>query len=148
MPIDLLSTVKQTSQFAFNSPILNNVLGSSIFVAVSITLLVILIIMIMYPAKNNTPFSLICKMFLYILFGSFILVFLHDGVIKHMLNEDIEDKYKEEMMSGINPQNRDLLYGPQAVVRPNIVEEQTQADQILNRAAQSPNIPNPFEQQN
>lgn len=135
MPIDLLSTVKKTSQFAFDSPLLNNILGNSIFIAVCIALLMVLLIMIMYPAEADTPFSVVCKMFLYMFFGSFVIVFLHDGVIKHMMQDSQEEKYQEEILSGVNSQNRVNIYGPQPVIKPNIEpseEPLQQTQQIFN----------------
>lgn len=123
MPIDLLSTVKKTSHFAFSSPLLNNVLGSSLFVSIIVALIMVLLVMIMYPAQKNTPFSVICKMFLYMFLGSIIVVFLHDGVIKCMLQEEIDDRQQEDFMRGVIPTNRDQYYGQQQV-RPNLSDEQ------------------------
>ena len=62
MPIDLLSCPKKTSKWAFASPIVNNILWNSLFVAAIIAFLMIIIIMVMYPAKQGTSFSIIVKM--------------------------------------------------------------------------------------
>jgi hypothetical protein len=88
MAIDLYNTLKNTSQWAFGSAILNGILSSSIFVAFVIALLMMLLIMLMYPAKSGTSFSVIFKLFVYMFLGSLFIVFLHDGVLTYMIKEE------------------------------------------------------------
>jgi hypothetical protein len=88
MPIDLYGSLKKTSQWAFGSPLLNNILSSNLFVALVISVIMILLIMIMYPAKSGTPFSIIAKMFIYMFFGTALIIFLHDSVLKYMIQEE------------------------------------------------------------
>jgi hypothetical protein len=114
MPIDLYGGVfKKASNWAFGSPLLNNVLGSSIFVAITIALLMIVLIMIMYPAKSGTSFSVVLKMFVYMLFGSMLIVFLHDGVIKYMNDEKLEAAASSSFMQNTTMEGRqyDPAYG-------------------------------------
>jgi hypothetical protein len=98
MPIDLYCTLKKTSQWAFGSSFLNSVLGSSIFVSIVVSLVMVLIVMIMYPAKAGTSFSVVAKMFVYMFLGTMVVVFLHDGVIKYMLEEEHAADKSEEFM--------------------------------------------------
>lgn len=106
MPIDLYSSLKGASQWAFGSPLLNNVLGSSVFVASIIALLMVLLIMFMYPAKSGTPFSVIAKLFVYMFFGTMLIVFLHDGVIKYMMEEEFAEKDSEQFMQNATMHGR------------------------------------------
>jgi hypothetical protein len=99
MPIDLYNSLKNTSQWAFGSPLLNSILGSSLFVAIFIALFMVLLIMIMYPAKSGTSLSVVFKMFIYMFMGTLLVVFLHDGVIKYMIREEIENKQYEEVVN-------------------------------------------------
>lgn len=108
MPIDLYSTVKKTSHWAFANNFINKTLGSSIFVALSIALLMILIIMFMYPAKAGTPFYIVMKMFVYMFFGSLLIVFLHDGVIKYLFEEEHQEKRNEVFMQNTTAEGRDF----------------------------------------
>ena len=89
MPVDLGSTIKKTSQWTFNSSIMNDILSNSIVLALVIAFIMILIVMVIYPAKRGTPLSLVFKMFVYMFLSSSVLIFLHDGVIKHMFNENM-----------------------------------------------------------
>jgi septal ring-binding cell division protein DamX len=113
MPVDLYSSLKKTSQWAFGSPFLNSILGSSFFVAVTVALIMILIIMIMYPAKSGTPFSIVFKMFIYMLCVTLIVVFLHDGVIKYMMEAEQENNTDTNFMRNTTMEGRamDPSYG-------------------------------------
>lgn len=102
MPIDLMSSIKKTSQWAFGSPLLNSILGSSLFVALTVALVMMLLIMIMYPAKKGTSFTVVAKMFIYMFFTSLLVIFLHDGVIKFMFEEEHQSKAADDMMRGVS----------------------------------------------
>jgi hypothetical protein len=144
MPIDLYSSIKKASQWAFGSPLLNGVLGSSLFVACVIAMLMILIIMFMYPAKSGTPFSVVIKMFVYMLFGSLLIIFLHDGVIKYMMEEEFSNKDSEEFMRNTTMQGRmsdpsyAQLYKP---IQPKLQETQPIQSQITPVASTAPVTP-------
>ena len=120
MPIDLKSSLKKTSQWAFSSPLLNSILGSSLFIAIIIAILMVLLVMVLYPAQKGTPFSVVFKMFLYMFFGTLLIVFLHDGVIKAMM--DMQDKEKEEtyLMNGSTTDGKDPVYGQTRPVNPEL----------------------------
>lgn len=60
---------------------------SSILTALIITLIIIVIIMFMYPAKSNACFMSILKMFAYMYLSIFIVLFLHDGIIEKKKEE-------------------------------------------------------------
>jgi hypothetical protein len=113
MPIDLNGCLKGMSNKAFGSPILNSILGSSVFVALVIAFVMIILIMVMYPAKKGTSFTVIAKMFLYMTFTTLLVVFLHDGVIKYMIDEEREMQLSESFMQNITEEGRarDPVYG-------------------------------------
>ena len=75
--------INEISNVVFGSSVLNNVFGNSIIVAIVIALLMIILIMLMYPAKAGTPFSVILRIFLYMCLGTSLIILLHNGVIKH-----------------------------------------------------------------
>lgn len=120
MPIDLLSSIRKTSHWAFGSPILNSILGSSIFVALAIAIIMILIIMFMYPAKSGTPFSIVGKMFIYMFFITLMVIFLHDGVIKYMFEDELSDKAGDDIMQGTTMLNKNVVYNNTPTINPNI----------------------------
>jgi hypothetical protein len=113
MPIDLCGSINKTSQWAFGSPILNSIFGSSVFVAIVIAFIMILLIMVMYPAKSGTSLGIVVKMFIYMLFGSLLIVFLHDGVIKAQYSEQQDDEAAAAFMRNTTMEGRqyDPSYG-------------------------------------
>lgn len=111
MPIDLYGSLKKSSQWAFGSPLLNSILSSSIFVAGVIALIMVLLITVMYPAKKGTPFSIVAKMFVYMFFGTLLVIFLHDSVLKFMLEEERAAVESESFMKNTTIEDRDPVYG-------------------------------------
>jgi hypothetical protein len=123
MPIDFYSSIKKTSQWAFNSPLLNNLLGSSIFVSLLISFIMVLIIMIMYPAKSGSSITIVLKMFLYMFMSSLIVIFLHDGIIKYMFEEQMDTKKMDSMMMGTTIDDREkfaLYNSDRNMVKPTL----------------------------
>jgi hypothetical protein len=106
MPVDLCGSINKTSRWAFASPILNSILGSSLFVAIIIAFLMVLIIMVMYPAKTGTSFGIVVKMFIYMLFSSMLVVFLHDCVVKSQINEQHDEDSATDFMRNATMEGR------------------------------------------
>jgi hypothetical protein len=107
MTIDLNSTVGSCSRYVFGSDLLNGILSSSVTVAVLISLVMVLLIMVMYPAKKGTGFAVIAKMGLYMFFLTMLIVFLHDSVLKFIFNEKSYQDSSEDIMRGVNSYSRD-----------------------------------------
>ncbi len=53
MPVDLASSINKTSQWAFSSDLLNNILGSSLILGFVISIILVIIVMLIYPAKKK-----------------------------------------------------------------------------------------------
>lgn len=120
MPLDIMSSFRKTSQLAFSSPTLNSILGSSLFVAVSISLLMLLLVLIMYPAKKNTSITIVCKMFLYMFFGTFLIVCLHDSILKYIYEDDETEKENDDFMRGTTLGGKDIIYNQSQMVSPDV----------------------------
>lgn len=106
MPVDINSSIKQASQWAFGSSFLNSVLSNSFFVAVLIALIMVILIMFMYPAKSGTSMLVLVKLFVYMLLGTVLVVFLHDSVIKYTIEEEEVRRSRQELFSGVTPDGR------------------------------------------
>ena len=111
MPVDLGSTIKKTSRFIFSSNLLNNILGSSLFLSILMSIFMLLLVMIIYPAKSGTPISVLCKLFIYMFFGSLAFIFLHDGIIKNFFEEEEMERQENDILQGTNSLNKDSVYG-------------------------------------
>lgn len=94
MPIDFLSTTNSL-QSAVESSWANTIFGGTVSTAVMISILFVLLIMVMYPAKSGTSFWIVIKMWLYSLVAVGVLLFLHDGVIQAKLKKEHQDGLNE-----------------------------------------------------
>lgn len=94
MPIDFLSTTNSL-QSAVESSWANTIFGGTVSTAVMISLLFVLLIMVMYPAKSGTSFWIVIKMWLYSLVAVGVLLFLHDGVLQAKLRKEHQDGLNE-----------------------------------------------------
>ena len=116
MPIDLCSSVGSVSQYAFGSSALNGILSSSIFMAIMISFIMVILIMILYPAKKGTSFFLVGKMFVYMFFISWMLVFLHDSVLNYINKEKEQSDLSHDFMHGVS--HKDPVYGNYEPISP------------------------------
>ena len=79
--------------------------------------------MVIYPAQAGTSGGVLFKMFLYMFGATLLVMFLHDGIIKHMIQDEQDDKNQTEFDKGLNPQTRETYYGKQIIVKPNLSDE-------------------------
>jgi hypothetical protein len=79
--------------------------GSSIkspfWLALIITVCILLIIIFVYPAKKSAPVSKLIKLMIYIFVGVLIFLMLHDNVLHDAWKAEHEDKSAREMIGGI-----------------------------------------------
>jgi hypothetical protein len=111
MPIDLYSSVNKVSHFAFGSTLLNSLFSNTVVTALIITFIMVLAVMILYPARSGTPIMEVVKMFIYMFIFNLIVIFVHDGVIKYVIKEQYQDKDSNELMQGTNISGRNPVYG-------------------------------------
>jgi len=139
MPIDLGSSIKKTSQWAFGSPVLNTLLSNSIVVGLVISIIMILIVMAIYPAKKGTKFSLVFKMFFYMFLSSSIIIFLHDGIIKYMFDEQNKNNDHEDVLRGMNIQDRNYIFNEPKEIP---IKNNNEFDELNNAINETSNIVN------
>ena len=101
MTIELLACTRQVNQYASDSIGLNKLLSHTGILAFMISLLMVLIIMVFYPAKPGTSFYILVKIFMYMFAGTLLLVFLHDGMLKDQLTNTAHDMDLNEMVTNV-----------------------------------------------
>jgi hypothetical protein len=137
MPVDLGSTIKKTSRFIFSSNLLNNILGSSLFLSILISIFMLLVVMINYPAKSGTPISVLCKLFIYMFFGSLAFIFLHDGIIKNFFEEEEMERQENDVLQGTNSLNQDIVYG-KTMIDPTIKKPDIKLMSVQKKTIEEP----------
>jgi len=120
MPIDFSSSVNNISGKVFGTSIINKYLSSTLVVAFLITFILIIIIMLFYPAKENTPIKILFKVGLYSFLSSALILFLHNGVIKSNMTNNVMDENNEKIIQNLTNSNRDIIYNNKIPIKPNI----------------------------
>jgi len=110
MPIDLCSSVNKISNYTFGSGFLNTIFGSSLSVAFVVSIIMILLIMMMYPAKSGTSLLIIVKLFIYMFMFTLLIVFLHDGVLKYAMKENVESETDSSFIKNTATMGGDVVY--------------------------------------
>lgn len=136
MPIDLCSSVNNISNYAFGSSILNSIFGSPVVLAIIISIIMVLLIMFLYPAKPGTSITIIIKMFIYMALSSFLIIFLHDGIIKYALEEEHQEKNNESFMRGTTIGGRDPVYGNYQNINPYMHTDTINTNTLINQELQ------------
>ena len=77
-------------------------LKSPFWMALIITVIIILITIFVYPAKKSASISKLLKLMIYIFAVSLILLFLHDNAIREAWSFEHEDKKTREMLGGMS----------------------------------------------
>ena len=114
MPIDFNNTITSLSKKTFGNTFLSSLFGNTISVSFMISLVIILIIMIMYPAKSGTKFTIFAKMMIYIYFSVLLITFLHDSVVKYKIKQDLDNNIEEDGMNNITVGN-DIIYSTEKI---------------------------------
>lgn len=134
MPFDLQSSLGTLSNYVFGSELLNSVLGSNILLALIITIMMILFIAILYPAKQDTSIRVLGNIGLYSFLATVILLFMHDSVLQKSYEEDKKVDDAAQFMRDTS-NSRGPVYGNgHVVIQPNTSQFPTQ---YLGAAQQS-----------
>lgn len=91
MSIDLRDSAARAGSYVSSSPLLNGIFSNKIVVSLMIAAIMILIVMIVYPAKKGTGVGLLIKMFVYMATFTGIVMFLHDGILESNFKEQHHD---------------------------------------------------------
>jgi hypothetical protein len=115
MTIELLSCTRQVNEYANDSIGINKLLSNTGALAFIISLLMVLIIMVFYPAKSGTGFYVLIKIFIYMFGGTFLLMFIHDGLLKSAFMEYSKGADLSEIVNAVaDPQsNSRMAFGVQ-----------------------------------
>ena len=101
MTIELLACTRQVNKYASDSIGLNKLLSSTGIFALILSGVMILIVMIFYPAKSGTGIYVLVKIFMYMCVSSIILVFLHDGILKDQFINASKEADLSEMVANV-----------------------------------------------
>jgi hypothetical protein len=101
MPCDLGSTLKGACNWTFGSATLNGIFISPLWVSVLLTIIIMILILVIYPVKTETPFYLIFKTAFYIFITNLAIQVIHNGVIKYSYENKYEDQKTKDLINKV-----------------------------------------------
>jgi hypothetical protein len=87
MPIDIKNIIAGGANVLSSSSSLGKFVKSTIGLAVILAIVMIIIVMFIYPAKENSSMLSIIQIFVYSLFINCLIIFFHDNMIKSDLKQ-------------------------------------------------------------
>jgi hypothetical protein len=122
MPFELGNSLKNTCNWTFQSKGMNSLFCSKIYTTTIITVMVIVLIMIIYPCKKNTPTWLLFKLGFYVFILTLGIIVMHDGVVLTALKEKIGGRESESFIDNIHS-DKNIAFGDESItVSPNTTQ--------------------------
>ena len=84
MPFECSKFFEESYNFYFTSIGMNKIFKSPFNISILLTLIILFIIIIYFPSKQNTPIYILFKIGFYIFLSSYLAVFLHGCIIKNI----------------------------------------------------------------
>lgn len=98
MPIDLISIVKGGANIFSHDSGIGKFLKSSFGLALLLTIVMVIIVMFVYPAKEDAPMKSVFQIFIYTFVVNLIAIFFHDNIIKTELKKEQRNEVHEEIL--------------------------------------------------
>jgi hypothetical protein len=87
MTIEINTLLNNVVNKVYGAPKSNAVLSSVLYTTLLMSVSVLLIILLIYPTKPNSPVWLLVKTFLYVFMSNAIILILHRNMLKHTYEE-------------------------------------------------------------
>jgi hypothetical protein len=142
MPIILADSINNKLGWSFLSPGLNVIFSNKLYTSTILTLTVLILIMIIYPCKENTPIWVIFKLGFYILIFSSAWLVLHDIIMRKYIIEKYTREKSNDFVGSIggtsniatNNDNVDIspsmVYGGSAIDDTDVYVDNNNGDDI------------------
>lgn len=111
MAIDIAESLTSLSQWVFGSTLLHDIFSNAIVISVVISLIMVVLLMFIYPAKANTGVSVLVKLFIYMALSTSLIIFLHDNVVKYNSQNVDVDTTHGGIMGGLNRYDDNITLG-------------------------------------
>lgn len=101
MPIDIKSLISGGADILTSKSSVGKFVKSTVGLALLLALVMVIIVMFIYPTKENAPFTALGQLFIYAFLTSAIAIFLHDNMIKSDLKAEYRNEAREELVGGV-----------------------------------------------
>lgn len=124
MSIEINSLFGNITNSIYSTTGLNNLFVSIIWTSVILSIIIIIILMFMYPAKKGTPAWILFKIFLYIVAINTIILSVHNSIISNNYKEKYLDKSSDQFISNINKSGGYKLNNDHIKVNPSFDQKE------------------------
>lgn len=97
MPVDIGASTRKVCGTAFGSNFLRYVLLSPVYTSIIISVMLVIIVIVIYPAQRGASGYSLFKVFLYSTITSLLIIYMHNSILKH----NLEDKYANGIFSDV-----------------------------------------------
>lgn len=101
MPLNVSSAIGGLRGILFSSGAFNGFLSNALCVAFTLTIVIMMIILLMYPCKPGTSFGTILRAMLYIFMALLAVIILRDGLQKTIFDDAHTDKHEVELIDRV-----------------------------------------------
>lgn len=109
MTIGLSELLSDTYGWKFAATGINKILSNNIYTSILITFCIILIIMIIYPCKKNTPLWVVFKLGFYILLCTTGILLVHDIILRKTFDDSHKQNTDNTFIKNIGGFNANKL---------------------------------------
>ncbi len=109
---------------------ISGILGSSLWTAIFIMVIIFIILMTIYPTQKNQPVGNILRPTFYMFFCTFMIVFLHDSYLLDDASKTVLKEKTDEIVGGMKEfRNRETniykaLHGEDGYIKPRVHEDE------------------------
>lgn len=117
-----LSNVLKHSSLGQTFKGVNKFFLNKFYSALALTIAIILIIMVLYPCKKETPIYLLLKVGLYIFIGSVSIIFIHDIALIDNYKTHINKQDTEKIIDVISGHENTGFHNETIEIKPNNIK--------------------------
>ena len=115
----------------------NRILSSVVYTSLTMSIMIIIAIMLIYPAKKNSPSWLLLKLFLYIFIGITFMFSIHSSFIRNNYKEKYLNSNVNTLMNNIH--GGEAVYNNEKIkVQPNL-EIKEEPEEVYEPVKEEPN---------
>jgi hypothetical protein len=107
--IELCALGEDTYKCSFASRGISKLFCNKFYTAGILTAMIIILIMVIYPCKKGTPVFIVFKLAFYILIFTYMVIFVHDGVLHQITEKENDDAETSKFIGGLGETN--VVYG-------------------------------------
>ena len=100
--IEFNSLINSIQNNIHGIPFFNGILSNIVYVSITLSILLIIMILFIYPCKETTPAWVLAKLFVYLSITNLIIFSMHNSIMKNKYSEKFSSETSEKFINNIN----------------------------------------------